>query len=200
MADCGAELVRDRLPDLLHGRLSAAERLEVDRHLASCSECTRELALLEEVRRRSDEAQLVDAHAVAATVLARIGPAGRIAGGIGMPARGASDPRVFSRLGLRAAAALLLLAGGAYAATALGGRGAGAGAGEGERVGVAAGGSPSAAVAAFEVASAEISALVAPGTTESELEALARQIDAFDGLHFESPAPVGALVDTPEAW
>jgi hypothetical protein len=195
MAECSAELVRDRLPDLLHGRLSAAERLVVEGHLAACEECAAELALLAELRREMNAPELLDLGAVALEVLGRVGaPGGATGGGRARsrrPAGGSLSPLV----ALRAAAAVILLAGGAYAVAIIGGRGAG------DRVGAATAGSPSGPGRVLEVASAEISAeLSLAGTTESELEALARRIDAFDGLHSEAPAPVVALVDTPEGW
>lgn len=50
MRDCMKASVRDRLPDLLHGRLPASERAEVEQHVASCADCSAELDLLRAVR------------------------------------------------------------------------------------------------------------------------------------------------------
>jgi anti-sigma factor RsiW len=195
MAECSTELVRDRLPDLLHGRLSASERLVVEGHLAACEECAAELALLAELRREMDAPELVDVGAVGSEVLGRVGAPDRATGGGRATSHRPAGGSLFSLVALRAAAAVILFAGGAYAVGVIGGRGT-------EDKGVATtAGSRDGSTGVLEVASAEISAeLSLVGTTESEIEALARRIDAFDGLHSEAPAPVVALVDTPEAW
>jgi hypothetical protein len=44
--DCSNAAIRDLLPDLLHERLDAGIRAEVDAHVASCTDCREELALL----------------------------------------------------------------------------------------------------------------------------------------------------------
>lgn len=46
MRDCPDGLMRDRLPDLVHGRLDADTRAFVAAHVATCSECASELELL----------------------------------------------------------------------------------------------------------------------------------------------------------
>lgn len=50
MTDCPNGEIRDLLPDYLHGRLSAARRDEVQRHLAECAECREELSLLRDLQ------------------------------------------------------------------------------------------------------------------------------------------------------
>jgi hypothetical protein len=50
IADCRNAEMRDRLPDLLHDRLPAAQRAELHTHLNQCADCRAELALLERVR------------------------------------------------------------------------------------------------------------------------------------------------------
>lgn len=50
MSDCPNVEIRELLPDYLGGRLSDVRRSEVSSHLASCQECTEELALLQLVR------------------------------------------------------------------------------------------------------------------------------------------------------
>ena len=65
MGDCANATMRERLPDLLHHRLSASERAEVDAHLDTCADCRAELALLERVRSAS-RTPTVDAAAIAA--------------------------------------------------------------------------------------------------------------------------------------
>lgn len=54
MRDCSNAEMRDALPDLLHGRLDAAERSEVESHVAGCADCSAELELLERVRASHD--------------------------------------------------------------------------------------------------------------------------------------------------
>ncbi len=50
MHDCANVSMREQLPELLHGRLPADARAEVERHLASCVDCAEELALLRTVQ------------------------------------------------------------------------------------------------------------------------------------------------------
>jgi predicted anti-sigma-YlaC factor YlaD len=50
MRDCPTVEMRERLPDLLHDRLPAAERALIHAHLNECADCRAELALLERVR------------------------------------------------------------------------------------------------------------------------------------------------------
>lgn len=51
MTDCSNVEIRERLPELLHGALTAAERARVDAHVAGCATCAEELALLRTARR-----------------------------------------------------------------------------------------------------------------------------------------------------
>ena len=46
MNDCQNAEMRDQLPDLLHDRLDAAARAMLTAHVASCTDCREELALL----------------------------------------------------------------------------------------------------------------------------------------------------------
>ena len=50
MRDCQNAKMRDLLPDLLHDRLAADVRAEVQAHAASCADCRAELALLRDVQ------------------------------------------------------------------------------------------------------------------------------------------------------
>jgi len=50
MSECRDIEVRERLPEYLHGRLSASARAIVDAHLSACAECREELELLRSVR------------------------------------------------------------------------------------------------------------------------------------------------------
>ena len=51
MNDCPNGDMRDLLPDLLHGRLGAAERGAVEAHLLACVDCREELELLRDMSR-----------------------------------------------------------------------------------------------------------------------------------------------------
>src|ERR1700737_2930273 len=42
--------IKEMLPDLLHGKLDAAERAQVEAHVASCEACTEELEVLRKVK------------------------------------------------------------------------------------------------------------------------------------------------------
>lgn len=99
MIDCPNGMMRDRLPDLLHGRLDAAERAEVEAHVRGCAECEAELALLAELRTSLRTAPAVNTAAIVAALPAP-------------PARASirADRTRWSHW--RAAAAIALVAGG----------------------------------------------------------------------------------------
>ena len=71
MSECGAMQLHERLPDYAHGALDAAERAEIEAHLATCEAARRELALVRSARdaivRRTPA---VDTAAIAAAVRA----------------------------------------------------------------------------------------------------------------------------------
>ncbi len=50
MTDCPDGLMRDQLPEYVHGTLAAAEAARVDGHLEVCAACREEVALLQTVR------------------------------------------------------------------------------------------------------------------------------------------------------
>jgi anti-sigma factor RsiW len=50
MNDCSNAEMRDRLPDLLHDRLSAGAQAEVTAHLTGCIDCREELELLRDLQ------------------------------------------------------------------------------------------------------------------------------------------------------
>ena len=50
MNDCSNAEMRDRLPDLLHDRLSAGAQAELTAHLAACVDCREELELLRDLQ------------------------------------------------------------------------------------------------------------------------------------------------------
>ena len=68
MTDCTNVLMRERLPDLLHERLDAAARAEVQAHLAACAECAAELTLLREARRAMQRVPVVDVARIVAAL------------------------------------------------------------------------------------------------------------------------------------
>jgi len=69
MRDCVNAEFRDRLPELLHGRLDGAERAMVLAHVASCEDCTAELALLRSLRETlAADAPAIDVSRVVASL------------------------------------------------------------------------------------------------------------------------------------
>ena len=94
MIDCPNGDMRDLLPDLLHDRLPAAQRMEVERHVASCDDCGAELALLRDLRGTMARVPTIDSTAIAAAIPSYRAPARR------------------SWVGWRAAAAITMIAAG----------------------------------------------------------------------------------------
>lgn len=70
MHDCPRGDIRDRLPDLLHGRLDANARADVEQHVSLCTECAAELELLRAMRRMLTASSAVDTTRLAAAVRA----------------------------------------------------------------------------------------------------------------------------------
>ena len=68
LRDCENAEMRDRLPDLMHGRLTEPERASVAAHVASCADCTAELALLERTRAELARAPKVDVGRIASVI------------------------------------------------------------------------------------------------------------------------------------
>ena len=104
MSDCDRIQLHERIPDYVHGTLDAAQRAEVDAHLAACADARAELALVRDARdaivRRTP---VVDTAAIAAAVRA---------------ARGAREARpvlvISRRVAWRIAAAIAIVATGAF--------------------------------------------------------------------------------------
>lgn len=71
MSDCTNGELRDLLPDLLHGTLDAGMQRTVEAHVASCTECAEELALLRSLRAAMERSPAVDVQRIAAAVNAR---------------------------------------------------------------------------------------------------------------------------------
>ena len=78
MTDCTNGEMRDLLPDLLHGRLEAAERAEVESHLRSCEDCREELELLRNMRSALRRAPAVDVDSVVAGITPYRAPLERV--------------------------------------------------------------------------------------------------------------------------
>jgi anti-sigma factor RsiW len=74
MIDCPNGDIRDLLPDLLHDRLGAAERVRVEQHVAACDACTAELSLLRALRSTLRRAPSIDTAAIAASIPAYRAP------------------------------------------------------------------------------------------------------------------------------
>jgi hypothetical protein len=97
MRDCSSGEVRDRLPELMHNRLSGETLVVVRAHVADCADCRAELALLEQLRSAVAPPRLDSARIVASLPRYRAVPAWR---------------RALHSAQLRAAAAVVLLVGG----------------------------------------------------------------------------------------
>jgi len=88
MSECTNGEVRDLLPELVNGRLDAEALQTVEAHVASCTECAEELALLRSLRPALMRSPIIDTQRIAAAVHAHAaGTAGRAAAPTGI-ARG----------------------------------------------------------------------------------------------------------------
>ncbi len=94
MIDCPRGEIRDLLPDLVHGRLKAARRSEVERHVASCRACSAEVELLRAMRIALSRPPQLDVTRIAAAVRAAgpVAPAARAVPGPGAIAAGRRRP------------------------------------------------------------------------------------------------------------
>lgn len=70
MIDCSNVEMRERLPELVHDALAPAERAALLAHLATCAECSEELALLREAQRalRSVRIPVIDTAAIVSAI------------------------------------------------------------------------------------------------------------------------------------
>jgi len=68
MTDCPNAEIRDLLPGYAHDRLSAVERAAVEAHLATCDDCSEELALVRAAARALGAAPALDLERIAAAV------------------------------------------------------------------------------------------------------------------------------------
>lgn len=96
MRDCVNAEVRDRLPELVHGLLEAAERSDVESHVAECPDCAAEAAL---IRRAAGVMALASPRMDAARIAAAL-PLRGVSARAGRP--------MWSGSGLRIAAGLLI--------------------------------------------------------------------------------------------
>ena len=77
MSECTNGELRDLLPELVNGRLGAEMQQTVEAHVASCTECAEELALLRSLRPALMRAPAIDTQWLAAAVHAQTGGAQR---------------------------------------------------------------------------------------------------------------------------
>ena len=161
MSDCGNVETRERLPELLHGRLEAGERARVEAHLETCAQCRRELELLRRVRQALVAPQVDTARISAQLPAYRRAPAWR---------------RAVASSQLRAAAAVLLVAGAIAVAT---------GGGDQPRlpgdVGSTSAAGPTTRVASVAAAELPVGEPLAD-LTESDLHALIDEIEEIDAV------------------
>ena len=102
MSECTSGELRDLLPELVNGRLEERMQRMVEAHVASCTVCADELALLRSLRPALARGPAIDTGRIAAAVLAQTaGHAGRA------PAR----KEIANRWRVAIAAAALLAAG-----------------------------------------------------------------------------------------
>jgi anti-sigma factor RsiW len=103
MSECTNGELRDLLPELVNGRLSAAMQRTVEAHVAACTECAEELALLRSLRPALTRAPAIDTHRIAAAVQARTAGTARH-----LPSRAGVTTRVTTRWRVAIAAAALI--------------------------------------------------------------------------------------------
>jgi anti-sigma factor RsiW len=194
--ECGDEAMRDALPALDYGRLDAGRRRAVEAHLAGCVACVEELALLRGARGAlSAGVPAIDVDRLAAAVAA----ATRSAAPVGAPRhpdvvplasrRPAWAGRWTSRGGLRAAAALLVVA---LSAGALVTRSAdapdGAGATGAPTVAAVAGPAAGGATPAAAAPGARAASVLGDGFEDLSETELATVLDAIEGEGAALPA------------
>ena len=113
MTECVSAEMRDALPDLLHGTLDLVHAAVVQAHVASCSECARELALLQAIVASAPHAPPVDLNRIVAALPSPTGRGLILHRGGGEPVGSRRPQTIWSRPVLRlAAAAAIVTAGG----------------------------------------------------------------------------------------
>ena len=211
MDDCMNVEVRDALPDLLNGRLSALDNATMKAHVESCANCRAELALLREARSTSPIAPSLDVARIAAALPSYAGSDVRV------PAT--RERTVGSRMWKFAAAIVLVAAGGWLALeqrtdvttdvpqVATSSQAAPASTPVNETA------NPSVAVASPETTPSpsssdsnrevQVATLSLVGSTadisDADLEQLVADLDAIDSMPADEPSPVTITVDDIDA-
>jgi anti-sigma factor RsiW len=99
MSECTEGELRDLLPELVNGQLDAEKMQAVEAHVASCAECTAELALLRSLKPALMRAPAVNTQRIAAAVHAQT---------TGAPSRAPVRAGVATRWRVAIAAAVLI--------------------------------------------------------------------------------------------
>lgn len=173
MRDCANVNVRELLPDLLHDRLPAVQRAEVESHLAGCTACREELAILRSV--------------LAGAVAPRI-DVGRIAAAVPVYRSAPSWRRAMVTPQLRVAAAIVLLMGGWAVVKSSGGPSVSAGSDTGRGAAL----TPSVATGpTVPVESAVVVSAVPPLVAKS----VPTELAVGDSFHDVSDSELRALLD-----
>lgn len=210
--DASHDAVRDALPALLHGRVSASARADLERHLAGCPACDAEFRLLAAVRDLHAAPPLaavsVDRIAVAVrarTVATPVGTADRetVAGNVVAPRRNAGGSPLPSRAPAWARRGAVR----AFAATALLTLGSGAIllhhstvhsrpviAGAATPTGAPAAGTPSTVAARVSTASSQEGSLLGANFSDLSDAELAAVVAAVDDPASATPAAEPASV------
>lgn len=192
LRDCENAEMRDRLPDLMHGRLAEPERASVAAHVASCVACTAELALLERTRAELARTPAVDIRRIASVIPRAV------------PATARQRVPLYRRSSMRIAASVaFIVAAGSALAVALGRDEGGVGSWSGGVVAVSP--SDSTGVVKTPIRDAEPRVVaVAPARTtngsrgmslgggvgdlsEVEMESLLAALESFDGVPAAEP-------------
>lgn len=201
MTDCPNAEMRDRLPDLLHGRLETSARAVVMAHVEQCEDCRAEVALLREARIvLSPELRVVDVAAISRVVIEKTRTPGigqarrsrwmdwRIAASVAVLLVGAGSVTLLMRSRATPAPVASVAD---TPAVAPNGAGPATGAVPGRRS------EPSSVDAAV---SAELSAAAAVSDlSENELRALLGELDQIDVVPSAEPEQVNVRVALPDA-
>ena len=211
MNDCLNVEVREALPDLLNGRLSALDTATMKAHVESCADCRAELALLREARSTAPLAPTIDVARIAAALPAY--------GGAEVTVPAARERTAISRV-WKFAAAIVLIAGGGWlaleqrsAATSEVPQVATAPQAEPKSSPIAepspstvAAGSPettSSRKAPEPTREVQVASLSLVGGTadisDADLEQLVAQLDAIDSMPDDEPSPVTITVEDIDA-
>ena len=190
MTDCPNVEMRERLPDLLHGRLEGAARVEVQAHLATCEACAAELALLQEARRALDRAPAVDVRRIVAALPRPVGAPLTVSrgGGVEAPAR-----RAVPAWRRYAVAAGLLLAAGVGGYPLLRGAGADAAPDRGPLAGASATATPTSPASQTGAGSAAEDRLLAvnvEGLSDDDFVGLLDALDDLEAVPASDPLPL----------